>query len=275
MNNVRLVLNMPHGTLTATTLDLAAFARHLSPGSGQFFQGRAIYADLPVENGKPGFEYHDEGGWRNAKADTEMAIAACATKRTKTALSNNAFSAVPIDAYRGIAVAKTGGHVLPFEPAGELFRFRSHEWHPVMTPDDVAAAAGLPKQTSRRPHAYLVFGPAEFVMLSSLTPKEYVWYATHRPGKLFRNVMFTEVDFDPRLLVAEKTYEAAHEELAKNPAKKTKIIYHGSVFDRVPFKAWIGADGQQQGGLYIGDRNSVLLWKWPEKIPTAWSRADG
>jgi len=275
MNNVSLILALPHGTCTATTLDLDAFARHRSPGSGQVFQGRAIYIDLPVENGKPAFSYYDEGGWRDAKADTEMAVAACANKRTKTALSNNAFSIVPIDSYKAVAVVKTGGHPLKLESAGELFHFRNHEWRAFMSPDDVAAAAGLPKPANRHPRCYLVFGPVEFVMLSNLTPEEYVWYSTHRPGKIFRNVMFTEIELDPRMIVAEKSYEAARDELVKTPTKKTKIVYHGNAFDRIPFQAWVGYDGKHQGGLYCGDKNRVVMWKLPAKVPTTWAKADG
>jgi hypothetical protein len=275
MTTVNLFLSMPQGTCTATTLDLDGFARHRSPGSGQVFQGRAIYIDLPVENGKAAFKYYDEGGWRDAAADTEMAVAACANKRTKTALSNNAFSIVPIDSYRGVSLIKTGGHHLPLESAGELFHFNNHEWKAFMTPDDVAQAAGLPKPAHRRPRCYLVFGPVEFIMLSNLTPEEYVWYATHRPGKIFRNVMFTEIDLDPRMIVAEKSYESARDELANNPSKKTKIVYHGGAYDRVPFKSWVGMDGKHQGGLYTGDKNRVMIWKLPAKLPSAWVRADG
>jgi hypothetical protein len=275
MRSVNLVLALPSGSCTATSLGLEGFARHRSPGSGQVFHGRQLYVDLRIDNGRPAFRFADEGGWRDVLADTQRAIAACETKRTKTALSNNAFSIIPLEAYRSISLVKTGGHVLTFLVSGELRRFRSHACHEGMSPNEVAEAAGLPGQAERRPRSYLVLGPVEMVVLSNLTPEEYVWYATHRPGKLFRQVLFTEITPDPRRLVAEQAFEEALAELAKDAKKKTKTICFGSALDKVPLTHWIGYGGRDPGGIYCGDREKVILWKWPGKLPASWERGDG
>jgi len=275
MGHVNLLLSLPQGTIVATNLTVEGFARHRSPGSGELFQARAIYFDLAVANGAPAFKFFDEGGWRDAMADTKMALAACETKRTKTALSNNAFSATPIDAYKAAYIAKTGGHVLPMEPGKELARFKSHDCHEELTCDQVAEAAGLPRPGRRAPRCYLVLGPIDFVILTNLTPEEYVWYSTHRPGKVFRNVIFTEITPEPRTFMAERTYEEALAALAKDPNKKTKTVYYGAALDRIHFKYWVGFDGKATGGLYCGDRDKVSLYQWPAKIPTAWKRASG
>jgi hypothetical protein len=275
MKNVNLILSLPQGTCTATSLGLEGFAQHRSPGHGQFFDGRAIDMDLKIDGTTPSFEFYNEGGWRDAMGDTKTALAACETRRTKTALSNNAFSAIPIDAYRAVALVKTGGQLLPLEPAGELFHFKSHDCREDMTSEQVAQAAGLSMQVNRHPRCYMVFGPLEFVVLSNLTPEEYVWYATHRPGKVFRQVVFAEIKPNPRYLMAQQLFEAARDELAKNPNKKTKTVYHGSAFDKVPFNTWVGYEENVRGGLYCGDRNKVTLWKWPAKLASAWQRAEG
>ncbi len=151
MNHCNLILSVPHDMCTATSLGIDGFARHRSPGSGQIFQGRAIYIDLAVENGKPAFGFRNEGGWRDALADTTQALAECESKRTKTALSNMAFSVIPMEAFRSVSLVKTGGHVLTLEAGGEKTKFKSHAWRLNMTPDDVAQEAGLPKPSARQP----------------------------------------------------------------------------------------------------------------------------
>jgi len=275
MRNVNLVLSLPQGTVVGTSLGIEGFARHRSPGSGEYFAARAIYFDLAIRGNEPAFEYFDEGGWRDALADTKRALESCQTKRTKTALSNNAFSATPIDAYQTAFVAKTGGHVVQLEAGRKLASFKAHKCSEEMTSNDVADAAGLPRPNQRVPRCYLVLGPIDFVMLSNLTPEEYVWYSTHRPGKVFRNVIFSEIRPEPRTFVAERTYEEALEELEKDPTKKTKTVYYGSALDKIHFKHWVGFGGQEPGGLYTGDREKVSLWQWPAKVPTAWERATG
>jgi len=275
MKSVNLILSLPDDMCTATSVGLDGLARHRSPGSGQVFQGRSILIDLKVEGDKPGFTFRDEGGWRDAKADTSTALAECKTKKTKTAVSNSAFNIIPMDAFKSVNLVKTGGHVLTLEPGGEVARFGNHAWRLNMSPDDLAAAAGLPKQTERATRCYLVFSPVELVVLSSLTPGEYAWYATHRAGKLFRQVLFTEIAPNPRHLMAEQTFDIAHEELTKNPKKKTKTLYHGSAYDKIPFTAWMGYDKPAEGGVYCADRDHMMVWRFPTKMPKTWARADG
>ncbi len=275
MNTPKLIISLPYDMCTATSLGVDGLAGHNSPGSGQVFHSRAIFVDLKLDKGKPGFTFRDEGGWRDAKADTETALAECETKRTKTALSNSAFNVVPMDAFESVSLVKTGGHVLTLESAGELFRFRNHAWRLNMSPDDLAEAAGLPRQPSRQPRCYMVFAPVELVILSNLTPEEYAWYATHRAGKLFRQVMFTEIKPNLRDLAAEQTVDEARDALSRSPSKKTKTVFHGSAIDKVPFTAWIGFGANDQGGLYCADRDHLRLWRFPAKIPSSWAKADG
>ena len=275
MKNVNLILSLPNDMCTATSLGIEGYARHRSPGSGAVFQGRAIYVDLKLKDGKPAFTFRDEGGWRDPMADTVQALAECETKRTKTALSNSAFNIIPMECFESVSVAKTGGHVLTLEPGGDKAKFKSHAWRLNMTPDDVAAEAGLPKPSARHPRCYLIFAPIELVILSNLTPEEYAWYATHRAGKLFRQVLFTEIKPNPRYLLAEKTFDEAREELGKNPRKKTKTVYQGSAYDKIPFNTWVGYHPKEGGGLFSADKEHMLFWRFPAKIPTTWEKADG
>jgi hypothetical protein len=273
-----LILTLPQGSITATSLDIEGFARHRSPGAGRYFEGKALYVPLAMQGGAPTFRFAEEGGWRDAAGDTASALAAVADgrKRTKTALSNNAFSITPIDAYVGIWLAKTGGQILPLEPKTELLRYTSHSyaWGQGLSSDEVAKAAGSKIPSPRTPRLYLVLAPIELVVLSNLSPEEYGWYATHRPGKVFRQVMFTEVTGGGRGLVADSVYEDAKAELLREPSKKTKTVYAGAALNRVPFQAWVGHQRGQQGGIYVGDRDRLVLWRFPETRPTAWDRAE-
>lgn len=273
-----LILALPQGSLTATSLDLAGFAEHRSPGAGRHFEGKAIYARVKSAEGKPGFTFADEGGWRDPVHDTTHALAATANdrKRTKTALSNGAFDIVPIDAIEALALAKTGGQILQLEGPQELVRFASHqyEWGRGLASDEVGKAAGSALPAARKPRLYLVLAPIELVVLSNLTPEEYGWYATHRPGKLFRQVMFTELEPTGRGLVADAIYEEAIGDLAQNPSKKTKTVFAGDALARVPFRSWVGYVGDQPGGLYVGDREKLVAWRLPAARPSAWERAE-
>ena len=251
MTVAKLVLSLPQGIITATSLSLPELGQHRSPGSGKYFEGRSILVDLAVRDGKPAFDFLDEGGWRDAGADAAQALAeATKGKRTKTALSNNAFSATPISAWEQVYLAKTGGELLQMVDSGEVARFDGAECHEHMTPDDIARAIGQPPPAHRVPRLYMVFCPVELLMLTNLTPAEYVWYATHRPGKKFRAVAFAEVREDPGL------HLAAH-----------------SIFDAVPFPAWVGYDREAPGGVYVGARTHAHLWSFPERVPRAWERA--
>jgi hypothetical protein len=276
MTVAKLVLSLPQGIITATSLSLPDFGRHRSPGSGKYFEGRSILVDLRVQDGMPAFDFLDEGGWRDAGADAAKALHAAARdgKRTKTALSNNAFSATPISAWEHVFLAKTGGELLQLVQAQEIARYDGAECHENMTSDDIARAIGAAPPARRTPRLYMVFCPIELLMLTNLTPTEYVWYATRRPGKKFRAVAFTEVREDPGLhLAAHTVFESARRELLANADKKTKTIVFGDCFNRVPFPAWIGYDREATGGVYVGDQTQARLWTFPERIPRAWERA--
>lgn len=272
MSDSCLVLTLPVGNLTATSLDVAGYAHRQRPGSGKHFIGRTVYAQLrPLGD----FKFLDEGGWRDSAEDASMALRATdGGKKTKTALSNNALLTVPISAFSKVYLGKTGGELLPLEGPAPLGTFGSRECGEHMTPSEVAAAIGQPGPASRAPRLYLVLAPVQFLVLSSLTPTEYTWYATHRPGKRFRQVVFTELNFDPPNLLNQGKFDSAREELTKNPDKKTKTVINGDIYNHVPFEGWVGYDGKQVGGLYVGDHEGAQLWRFPNPIPFAWDRAN-
>jgi hypothetical protein len=273
---LNLLMSLPVGSITATSLSVEEFARHRSPGSGKYYQGRSILTSLALKGDRPDFEYLGEGGWRDTRKDTEDAIrAALGGKRTKTALSNRAFSCTPLAAYQNVYLAKTGGQILELV-RGERVSFRESVCQEEMTPGEIAEAIGQPQQSNRKPRLYMIIAPTDFLVLSSLTPAEYAWYATHRPGKIFRHILFTELDesrVGHAFLVAEEIYRSAYTELTENRKKKTKTIVMGDCLNRVPFTTWVGYDREDPGGLYVGDKQSVELWGFPEKIPRAWERA--
>jgi hypothetical protein len=274
MKQVNLVLTIPQGSVIATSLGIEAYAWHRSPGSAKYFRGRSVLVDLALKDQAPGFDFLDEGGWRDAKADTVASLAAAASgKRTKTALSNYGFGAIPLSAYQGVHLVKTSAKVLPLKAPERTATFTSHSGALDLTSDGVAQAAGLPAPGSRRPRLYLVLAPVEFLLLSNLTPEEYIWYSTHRTGKMFRQVMFTELDpgFTPRV-VADSVYQGALREL-EDPKKKTKTLVSGDCLNDAPFAQWAGY-ASQSGGLYVGDRSQAMLWRFPA-IPRNWERADG
>lgn len=275
MHASNLVLSLPQGIVTATSLGIAGLADHRSPGSGKYFHGRSILVDLATRDHKPAFDYLPEGDWRDAAGDSHAALAAVANgKRTKTALSNNGFSCTPVAAWRSVHLVKTSGHALDLESAGTPHAFGPGVCSDGMTPDDVARAAGLPVPAQRIPRLYMTICPIEFVMLSNLTPAEYAWYATHRPGKKFRQVAFAELTPDSSAhLAAGSILEAARHELAQGSHKKTKTIVFGEAFNRIPFSSWVGYDREAEGGLYVADAAAWSHWRFPEKISRSWERA--
>lgn len=276
MSQAKLVLSLPHGIITATSLTVPAFAKHRSPGSGKYFEGRSILVDLAVRDNKAAFQFLDEGAWRDANADAQIALTAASDggKRTKTALSNNAFSCTPISAWEHVYLAKTGGELAEMVDGGTVATFSSAECHEHMTPDEIAKVIGQPPPAKRTPRLYMTFCPIELLIYSNLTPAEYIWYATHRPGKVFRAVAFTEVREDPGLhLAATTVFESAKRELEGSTDKKTKTVIFGDCFNRVPFTGWIGYDREAVGGIYVGDRTSARLWNFPERLPRPWERA--
>jgi hypothetical protein len=273
MKQLNLVLTLPHGSVVATNLGVEGFAWHRSPGSGKHFRGRSVLVDLAVANGEAAFDYLEEGGWRDTKGDTKSALEAAAdNKRTKTALSNHSFSVVPISAYRSVSLVKTSAKALSLSGPEKVATFTNHVCDSDLSTDEVSKAAGLPVPAQRLPRLYLVLAPVEFLILSNLTPEEYLWYSTHRAGKMFRQVMFTEVnpDFEPRM--AESVYQGALREL-EDQRKKTKTLLSGDCLNDVPFRQWVGY-ASQSGGLYVGDRNHAMLWRFPP-IPATWERAEG
>ncbi len=276
MSEIHLILSIPQGVITATSLGVDGLAWHRSPGSGKHFKGRKLFIELAVEDGRPDFEYLDEGGWRHAEEDTISALAAAAAgKRTKTALSNNAFSCTPIEAYRRVYLVKTGGEVMEMEPGGQLHVFKTSECREEMSPAEVAHAAGCPTPKERRRHIYLVMCPIQLLLVSNLTPVEYAWYATHRPGKVFRQVIFTELHTEQSQLAAQSRFTDARLELELQPDKKTKTIVSEDCLNEVPFHMWVGYRRRNEGGLYVADQQHIGLWRFPAEIPLAWERAVG
>jgi hypothetical protein len=276
MSDANLVLSLPQGFMTATGLDTQRYAAHLSPGSGKYFQGRAVLAELPIRDGAPDFEFMDEGGWRDAASDTRKALEAIikSGKKTKTALSNNAFSCTPVSAWKKVHLCKTGGELLELEAGVEFAKFSSAPCDEGMTPAEIAKTIGQAPPAKRVARIYMVLAPIEFLVLTSLTPAEYAWYATHRPGKKFRQVCFSEVRWDPGLhLVASSVFDSNRAELEQNNSKKTKTLVIGDVFNRVRFPMWVGYDREAEGGLYAADVNGGRLWRFPATIPRNWERA--
>jgi len=276
MSDINLVLSIPQGVITTTSLGIEGLARHHSPGSGKHFKGRKLFVDLAVKDLRPDFEYLNEGGWRNAERDTESALAAAAAgNRTKTALSNNAFSCTPIKAYKRIFLVKTGGDVMEMQYGGQLHVFKSSNCHEEMSPSEVAVAAGSPYQAERFGHLYLVMCPIQLLLVSNLTPIEYAWYATHRPGKVFRQVVFTELQTEQSQLAAESRFTDARYEIDTQPDKKTKTIVSDDCMNEVPFHTWLGYGQSTEGGLYLADQAHIGVWRFPAEIPGAWERARG
>jgi hypothetical protein len=275
MANVNLVLTIPQGSVIATSLGLEGLAWHLSPGSGRHFHGRAIFVDLALDAGRAGFEFLDEGDWRDAGGDTMAAIdAVLRGKRTKTALSNDAVNSVPIDAWQTCCLVKTGGQVATLERAVELTRYAGHDCHEEMSPAEVAEAIGQPEPRARTPRVYAVLAPIELLMITNLTPGEYGWYATHRRGKVFRQLCFTELRQDQPQLAARSQFDEARAELSSNPRKKTKSITREGLLNGVTFQDWVGYGRESDGGFYVGDRDRLRLYRFPEKLPAKWEKAD-
>lgn len=145
MNEPYLILAIPTGSVTATSLSIDGLAQHRSPGSGKHFLGRSILVGLPTDGEKPGFNYLDEGGWRDASGDTMGALAGVrAGSRTKTAISSYAFNCVPISAYQSCYLVKTGGAALKLGEATTLLTYSNHTCNERMTTEQVAQAIGQP-----------------------------------------------------------------------------------------------------------------------------------
>jgi hypothetical protein len=275
MKNVNLVLTIPHGSLIATTLGVDGLARHLSPGSGKFFQSRNILVDVAVDGEKAGFSFLDEGGWRDAGADTAQALKAVLSgKPTKTALSNNAFSATPLSAYEQCYLMKTSGQLLDMKPLEKIATLKASPCNEGMSPAEVAEAAGQPAQANRAPRFYALFAPIEILVLTNLTPAEYAWYATHRPGKVCRQICFAEIGTQRHDLAAHSRYDDAYAELRDSPNKKTKTIAIEDVINQLPFESWVAFAQDSSSGLYFGDKTSLYVSRVPESIPYAWEKAE-
>ncbi len=274
MAGLNLVLTIPQGAVIATGLGLEELAWHLSPGSGRHFRGRSIFVDLAVEAGKAAFDFLGEGAWRDAAADTAYAIdAVLKGKRTKTAVSNDGVNIVPIAAWRHCSLVKTGGELLMLENGGEIARYQTHDCDEAMSPAEIAESIGQPAG-QRTPRLYALLAPVELLVMSNLTPVEYAWYATHRRGKLLRQLVFAELRSDQTHLAARNQFDDARAELSSNPRKKTKSITREGLLNGVPFAEWIGYQREADGGLYFGDRNRLSVCRFPEKLPSKWEKAE-
>jgi hypothetical protein len=51
-------------------------------------------------------------------------------------------------------------------------------------------------------------------------------------------------------------------------------VYAGNALNRVPYQSWAGYQGGQLGGIYVGNRDKLVLWKFPDTRSTSWDRAD-
>jgi hypothetical protein len=276
MNESNLILTLPTGNVTATSLGIEGLAHHHSPGSGKHFHGRSILVDLANDGEKPGFTYLDEGGWRDPYADSVAALAGVkAGSRTKTALSNSAFSCVPITAYKGCYLVKTGGETTPLGAPRTLATYSNHTCNGQMTPEQVAQAIGRPFSGARIPRLYMVISPIQLIMLSTLTPEEYAWYTTNRPGKCFRQVMFTELSQEQPQIAAKSRFDDARQVLAEYSSKKTKAISVEDCLNQIPFKDWVGYRHETDGGLYVGDKDHLVLYPFPATIPYSWEKLEG
>jgi len=276
MSDLNLILTVPYGLVVATQLGIEGFAKHRSPGSAKYFRGKTIQIDLALEGDRPGFRFLDEGGWRDATGDAVAALAAVRMgKRTKTALSNDGFNVTPLSAYKRLFLVKTGAHMLEMEQPVRLLEFVKHACHDELTTDQVAGSIGRPAPARRTVRLYLIIEPIQFLVMSNLTPEEYAWYVTHRPGKIFRQVLFTELGAEDDEIVALSRYEEARAELTAKPAKKTKVIALGEFLEDIPFHGWLGYKHETPGGLYVADRNGIHLWSFPKAIPRTWDQYNG
>jgi hypothetical protein len=157
-----------------------------------------------------------------------------------------------------------------------LLTYANHASDERMTTEQVARAIGQPSAPGlRTPRLYMVICPIQFIMLSNLTPEEYAWYTTHRPGKIFRQVMFTEIRDEQPHVAAESLFANARNELKENATKKTKTIVFEDSLNRIPFQDWTGYRHEARGGLYVGDRNGLTLYPFPASIPYSWERVEG
>ena len=221
------------------------------------------------------FSYLEEGGWRDTAGDTARAIQEVRSgKRTKTALSSNGFTCTPFEAYRKVLLVKTGGQALEMGPAADVARFESAPCRESMAPSEVAQAIGAAEPARREPRLYAIFAPLELLVLSNLTPVEYAWYATHRPGKVFRQVCFAELRTDQTQLAASSRYENARKEIRENPKKKTKTVAVQDLLNAVDYEEWVGYGDATAGGLYFGDRTRLMRTAFPVEIAHAWEKAD-
>ncbi len=276
MSDLNLILTVPYGLIVASQLGLEGFAKHRSPGSAKYFRGKTILIDLALEGDRPAFRFLDEGGWRDATGDAIAALAAVrGGKRTKTALSNDGFNVTPLSAYRRLILNKTGGHLLEMESPKRLLEFVNHACHEELTTDQVARSIGRTVPVKRTVRLYMILEPIQFLVMTNLTPEEYSWYVTHRPGKIFRQVMFTELSAEDDELAAASRYDEAREELTAKPTKKTKVIALGEFLEDVPFRNWVGYKHDAEGGLYVADRNGIYLWSFPKAIPRTWEQVNG
>jgi len=84
-----------------------------------------------------------------------------------------------------------------------------------------------------------------------------------------------ELNTEPSYLAAESISAGSREVLVTNPKKKTKTIVIRNCIDRIPFSSWHGYSATGRGGLYLGDRDHLAVYRIPADKPAAWERAAG
>lgn len=80
---------------------------------------------------------------------------------------------------------------------------------------------------------------ADLVIFSNLTPEENAWCATHRHGKIFRQMMFTKISSERPQIAIQSRCAEARRELEEKMAKKTKAIVFGDRLNQILFQDWI------------------------------------
>ncbi len=170
-------------------------------------------------------------------------------------------------------MVKTGGQVLTLDPLAQVMALPAGDCPENLPPQEIARRIGQPEPATRKPRMYMVLSPLELLVISNLSPVEYAWYATRRPGKVFRQCCFVELDLQHAPWVAETRFQNSIREITEKPSKKTKTLALLNLLNQTPFHQWIGDDRKQEGGLYLADRDSLLLARFPEVIPFPWERA--
>lgn len=160
-----------------------------------------------------------------------------------------------------MSLVKTSAKALSLSGPEKVATFTNHVCDSDLSTDEVSKAAGLPVPAQRLPRLYLVLAPVEFLILSNLTPEEYLWYSTHRAGNMFRQVMFTEV-----LPTSSRAWPKASTRAPcaswKTSARRPRPCCRATASTTCRSASGWGY-ASQSGGLYVGDRNHAMLAALP------------